>query len=86
MPLLGITSALWIACLLVLAERLGKAVRSPAKDTMLAEAGTDAPAILDIHRILQPDDVRLRDLRAALIPPRHHRAPDAPHWCPSYTR
>jgi MFS family permease len=39
-PLLGITSALWIACFLVLAERLGKAVRSPAKDTMLAEAGT----------------------------------------------
>ncbi|MGO4186326.1 MFS transporter [Pseudarthrobacter sp. TAF60_1] len=39
-PLLGMTSALWIACLLVLAERLGKAVRSPAKDTMLAEAGT----------------------------------------------
>lgn len=39
-PLLGITSALWFACLLVLAERLGKAVRSPAKDTMLAEAGT----------------------------------------------
>ncbi|HJV99751.1 MAG TPA: MFS transporter [Arthrobacter sp.] len=39
-PLLGITSALWIACVLVLAERLGKAVRSPAKDTMLAEAGT----------------------------------------------
>lgn len=38
-PLLGITDALWIACLLVLAERLGKAVRSPAKDTMLAEAG-----------------------------------------------
>ena len=39
-PLLGITDALWIASLLVLAERLGKAVRSPAKDTMLAEAGS----------------------------------------------
>lgn len=39
-PLLGITDALWIACVLVLAERLGKAVRSPAKDTMLAEAGS----------------------------------------------
>ncbi|MDP9887333.1 MFS transporter [Pseudarthrobacter enclensis] len=39
-PLLGISDALWIACLLVLAERLGKAVRSPAKDTMLAEAGS----------------------------------------------
>ncbi|WP_285248502.1 MFS transporter [Pseudarthrobacter sp. efr-133-R2A-89] len=39
-PLLGISNALWIACLLILAERLGKAVRSPAKDTMLAEAGS----------------------------------------------
>lgn len=39
-PLLGITQALWIACLLVLAERFGKAVRSPAKDSMLAEAGS----------------------------------------------
>lgn len=39
-PLLGLTQALWIACLLVLAERFGKAVRSPAKDSMLAEAGT----------------------------------------------
>lgn len=39
-PLLGITNALWVACVLVLAERLGKAIRSPAKDTMLAEAGT----------------------------------------------
>lgn len=39
-PLLGVTDALWVACLLVLAERLGKAVRSPAKDTMLAEAGS----------------------------------------------
>ncbi|NUT69605.1 MFS transporter [Pseudarthrobacter sp. C4D7] len=39
-PLLGITDALWVACLLVLAERLGKAVRSPAKDTMLANAGS----------------------------------------------
>ncbi|MBX7444981.1 MFS transporter [Arthrobacter sp. MAHUQ-56] len=38
-PLLGITDALWVACLLVLLERLGKAVRSPAKDTMLAGAG-----------------------------------------------
>lgn len=39
-PLLGITDALWVACVFVLAERLGKAVRGPAKDAMLAEAGT----------------------------------------------
>lgn len=39
-PLLGLTSSLWIACLLIVLERLGKAVRSPAKDAMLAQAGT----------------------------------------------
>ncbi|MEK9663606.1 MAG: MFS transporter [Candidatus Nanopelagicales bacterium] len=39
-PLLGLTSTLWIACVLILLERLGKAVRSPSKDAMLAQAGT----------------------------------------------
>ena len=38
-PLLGLTTALWIACALILLERLGKAVRSPSKDAMLAQAG-----------------------------------------------
>jgi MFS family permease len=37
-PLLGIASALWIACALVIAERGGKAIRSPAKDTLLSHA------------------------------------------------
>lgn len=37
-PLLGIAGALWIACALVIAERVGKAVRSPAKDTLLSHA------------------------------------------------
>jgi MFS family permease len=39
-PLLGLTSVLWIACALILLERLGKAIRSPSKDAMLAQAGT----------------------------------------------
>lgn len=39
-PLLGIAQAVGIAVVLILLERLGKAVRSPAKDTMLAQAGT----------------------------------------------
>ena len=39
-PLLGLTTALWMACGLILLERLGKAVRSPSKDAMLAQAGT----------------------------------------------
>ncbi|OSC41880.1 MFS transporter [Mycobacterium decipiens] len=37
-PLLGIAGVLWLACALVIAERVGKAVRSPAKDTLLSHA------------------------------------------------
>lgn len=37
-PVLGLTGTLWVACGLVIAERVGKAVRSPAKDTLLSFA------------------------------------------------
>jgi MFS family permease len=37
-PFLGIAATLWVACTLVIAERVGKAVRSPAKDTLLSHA------------------------------------------------
>jgi MFS family permease len=37
-PLMGLTSILWIVCGLVLAERAGKALRRPAKDVMLSHA------------------------------------------------
>ncbi|MFD8388273.1 MFS transporter [Streptomyces sp. NPDC059680] len=37
-PLLGVAGVLWAACALVIAERVGKAVRSPAKDTLLSHA------------------------------------------------
>lgn len=37
-PLLGVVGTLWAACTLVVAERVGKAVRSPAKDTLLSHA------------------------------------------------
>ena len=37
-PTLGVTGVLWAACALVIAERVGKAVRSPAKDTLLSHA------------------------------------------------
>lgn len=39
-PMLGIAGALWVACVLVIAERVGKAVRSPAKDTLLSHAAS----------------------------------------------
>lgn len=37
-PPLGAVGTLWAACALVVAERAGKAVRSPAKDTLLSHA------------------------------------------------
>lgn len=37
-PLLGVVGVLWAAAALVIAERVGKAVRSPAKDTLLSHA------------------------------------------------
>jgi predicted MFS family arabinose efflux permease len=40
-PLLALAWALWPAAVLVVAERFGKAVRTPARDTMLAQASSD---------------------------------------------
>ncbi|MEV6335632.1 MFS transporter [Nocardia vinacea] len=37
-PMLGVAGTLWVACVLVVGERVGKAVRSPAKDTILSHA------------------------------------------------
>jgi MFS family permease len=41
-PVLAAAQALWQAAGLVIAERFGKAVRTPARDTMLAQASTRA--------------------------------------------
>ncbi|HZD64680.1 MAG TPA: MFS transporter, partial [Acidimicrobiales bacterium] len=41
-PLLAATEALWQAALAVVGERFGKAVRTPSRDTMLAQASTEA--------------------------------------------
>jgi MFS family permease len=40
-PLLATTWTLWPAAVLIVAERFGKAVRTPARDTMLAQASGD---------------------------------------------
>lgn len=40
-PLLALGVPLWLACVFIVGERFGKAVRTPARDTMLAEASVD---------------------------------------------
>ncbi len=39
-PFLGVAGVLWAAGALIIAERVGKAVRSPAKDTLLSHAAS----------------------------------------------
>lgn len=53
-PVLGLTGVLWVACALVIAERVGKAVRSPAKDTLLsyAAASTGRGRGFAVHQAL----------------------------------
>jgi MFS family permease len=41
-PVLALAQALWQAAGLVIAERFGKALRTPARDTMLAQASTQS--------------------------------------------
>ena len=40
-PLLAVAGNLAVACVFIIGERFGKAVRTPARDTMLAEASVD---------------------------------------------
>jgi MFS family permease len=40
-PLMATVWTLWPAAVLVISERFGKAIRAPARDTMLAQASTD---------------------------------------------
>lgn len=40
-PLIAVAGPLWLACVFIIGERFGKAVRTPARDTMLAEASVD---------------------------------------------
>ncbi|MEU6443202.1 MFS transporter [Streptomyces sp. NPDC047046] len=57
-PLMALTQTLWPAAALVIAERFGKAVRTPARDTMLAQAssrtgrGTEADGLPGPDRLL----------------------------------
>ncbi len=41
-PLLALTHTLWPTAVLVISERFGKAVRTPARDTMLAQASSSS--------------------------------------------
>lgn len=68
-PALGFTATLWVACGLVIAERVGKAVRSPAKDTLLsyATAATGRGRGFAVHEALDQIGALIGPLVVALM-------------------
>ncbi len=68
-PLLGLATALWLASSLVVLERVGKAVRSPAKDTLLshATAATGRGRGFAVHEALDQVGALLGPLAVAAV-------------------
>lgn len=68
-PLIGATGAMAPALLLYGSERLGKAVRSPAKDTLLshASAGTGRGSAFGVHQALDQTGAVLGPLLLAAV-------------------
>ena len=78
-PLLGVGGPLGLVCLLVVAERFGKAVRTPARDTMLAEASTDLGRgrAFALHEALDQSGALVGPLVVAAVLAAHHGYPTA---------
>jgi MFS family permease len=68
-PVLAAASALWQAAGLVIAERFGKAVRTPARDTMLAQASsrTGRGMAFALHEALDQSGAMLGPLLVAAM-------------------
>lgn len=73
-PLLGLGGPLGLACLLIVAERFGKAVRTPARDTMLAEASVDLGRgkAFAMHEALDQSGALVGPLVVAAVLATHH--------------
>jgi len=73
-PLLALAGPLWLACAFVIGERFGKAVRSPARDTMLAAASAKLGAgrTFALHEALDQSGALVGPLVVAAMLATHH--------------
>lgn len=73
-PLLAVAGPLWLACAFIVGERFGKAVRTPARDTMLAEASVDLGRgrAFAVHEAMDQSGALIGPLVIALILATHH--------------
>jgi MFS family permease len=68
-PLIAVAGPLWLACAFIIGERFGKAVRTPARDTMLAEASTELGRgrAFAVHEALDQSGALVGPLVVALV-------------------
>lgn len=68
-PFMALAGSLWQASALVIAERFGKAVRTPARDTMLSHAGAEMGRgkAFAVHEALDQSGALLGPLLVALM-------------------
>ncbi len=73
-PLLAVAGPLWVACVFIIGERFGKAVRTPARDTMLAEASVELGRgrVFAVHEALDQAGALVGPLVIAAILAAHH--------------
>jgi len=76
-PLLAVAGPLWLVCTLIVGERFGKAVRTPARDTMLAAASADLGRgrAFAVHEALDQAGALVGPLVVAAILAAHHSYP-----------
>jgi MFS family permease len=73
-PLLAVAGPLWLACVFIIGERFGKAVRTPARDTMLAEASVNMGRgrAFAVHEALDQSGALVGPLVVAAMLAAHH--------------
>ena len=73
-PLIAVAGPLWLACTFIIGERFGKAVRTPARDTMLASASVELGRgrAFAIHEALDQAGALVGPLVVAAILAAHH--------------
>jgi predicted MFS family arabinose efflux permease len=73
-PLLAFAGSWWVAALLIVLERAGKAIRNPPRDMMLSRAGEHIGQgwAFGLHEALDQTGALMGPLIAALVMARHH--------------
>jgi len=81
-PLLALAGSWWVAAILIVMERAGKAVRNPAANTMMSRAGEHIGQgwAFGLHEAMDQTGALMGPLIAALVLAHHHEYQTALLW------